>query len=64
MQPCAICKGPTEKRDITPGYTSNYCAQCNVYTADSDGKEKERWARFNDIRAAIIRDYLRRERAS
>lgn len=46
MQPCSICKGQTEKRQMRTGEVSNYCPRCGQYTADSDGKEIERWKRF------------------
>ncbi|HCC33956.1 MAG TPA: hypothetical protein DEQ28_08705 [Clostridiales bacterium] len=63
MQPCAMCAGPTERRDLRVGQTvgaSNYCPQCRVFTADSDGKEPERWARFTSLRLAVVQEVLRR----
>ncbi len=40
-QPCALCKGPTEKRAMSPGYVSNYCPKRGVYIAALDDRERE-----------------------
>ena len=62
-QPCAICGGPTERKNILPNDPSNYCPKCRVFTADSDGHEAERRQRINEIFWGIAQDIVRRRHA-
>jgi len=63
-QPCALCGGETERRDILPGIESNQCPQCGAWTASTDGREDRRRQRYVDIAWPIALQLARQDHPS